>query len=149
MFAIEPLRHGLSEVGFVDDVIAVEHRPSLPAGELHDLALGDTLAPKVPGCGAPEIMHEPALEPGFLGGAQDGRHARPLAANGPGAAGGGLDSRRLTEFTDDRRALHPAALALAEPSAAAPAGYLVWAFSICFYHQLARISPRFASIPAD
>src|SRR3989449_7478984 len=36
---LEPRRHALGEVGFVDDVVAVEHRPRLPTAERHDLAL--------------------------------------------------------------------------------------------------------------
>jgi len=50
------LRHGLGEVGFIDDVVAVEHRPRFPAAELHDLTFRDATAPKVPRRGPPKVM---------------------------------------------------------------------------------------------
>ena len=36
-FAIKSLRHRRSEVGFVDDVVPVEHAARLPAAQPHDL----------------------------------------------------------------------------------------------------------------
>jgi len=36
---LEPIRYGFREIRFVDDVVAVEHCPRLPAAELHELAV--------------------------------------------------------------------------------------------------------------
>src|SRR5207245_9550409 len=62
----KPLRDGFGEVGFVDDVIAVEHRPRLPAAELHDLTLRHAATTEVTGSRAPEVVHEPAFQPGLF-----------------------------------------------------------------------------------
>src|SRR5213592_4054768 len=63
---LKPLRYGFREVGFVNDVVSVEHRPRLPAAEFHDFTLRHATTTKVAGRCAPEIVHESAFEPGLL-----------------------------------------------------------------------------------
>ena len=55
------------EVLFVDDVVAVEHRPRLPTAELHDLAFCDTGTAEV-SCRAPaQVVDETAWYTRTLG----------------------------------------------------------------------------------
>src|SRR6266571_4340524 len=64
------VRHGSGEVGLVDDVVAIEHRPRLPAAEPHDFALRHAGSAQIP-CGrAPEIVDKPTLQPSLPGGAR-------------------------------------------------------------------------------
>src|SRR5437773_9623404 len=72
LFAIESLGHGLGEIRFIDNVVAIEHRPRLPAAEAHDLALRHPATAEVAGRCAPEIVHEPAFEAGLLAGSRPG-----------------------------------------------------------------------------
>ena len=67
---LKPLRYCFREVGFVNDVVSVEHRPRLPAAEFHDLTLRHATSTKVAGRRAPEIVHESAFEAGLLASAR-------------------------------------------------------------------------------
>ncbi len=60
--------HGLGEVGFVDDIVAVEHAVRLPAAEPHDDPLGEA-RPAHRACGrAPEVVDAGVREPCALPG---------------------------------------------------------------------------------
>src|SRR5881628_3977120 len=63
LFAVEALSHGRGEVCLVDDVVAVEHAPRLPAAEPHDLALRYTCLAKVARRAPAQIVDEPPDEP--------------------------------------------------------------------------------------
>src|SRR5437899_11527196 len=67
---LKPLRYCFREVGFVNDVASVEHRPRLPAAEFHDLTLRHATTTKVAGPSPPEYLHEPTFEPGLLASAR-------------------------------------------------------------------------------
>ena len=54
------LRHGLTQIGLVDDVVAVEDRACLVSRQLHRGALGYASADQVSHGGASEVMWDAA-----------------------------------------------------------------------------------------
>jgi len=54
------LRHRRSEVGFVDDVVAVEHAARLPAAQPHDVTLRHASTAEIARGAAAKVIHETA-----------------------------------------------------------------------------------------
>ena len=64
MFAIESLRYPEREIGGVDDVVTLEHRPRFPTAQLHDRRFVDTRAAEVARRGATQVVNQASRHAG-------------------------------------------------------------------------------------